>query len=97
MHLLVKIDTRDSYKKFIHSVTSALAVYLRKLKPNLESVFSLRPYTRIVSWGKDFKNALEYLILNKLEAMGLIQSKRDGKIRNKKIANKNVHWQRTSK
>jgi REP element-mobilizing transposase RayT len=38
----------------------------------LPKLFTLRPFTRILSWGRDFKNALDYQILNQMEARGLI-------------------------
>jgi REP element-mobilizing transposase RayT len=34
-----------------------------------------RPYTRIVSWGRDFDGTLSYLKLNSLEAFGFISRK----------------------
>jgi REP element-mobilizing transposase RayT len=37
--------------------------------------WSQRPFTRIVSWGKDFDGTLSYLKLNSLEALGFISRK----------------------
>ncbi|MEZ0391905.1 MAG: hypothetical protein ACAH59_06800, partial [Pseudobdellovibrionaceae bacterium] len=41
-------------------------------KPHLKTLFTLRPFTRLISWGRDFKSVVEYLILNQMEARGLI-------------------------
>ena len=60
IHCLMKIPSRDSYVKFIRALTSRMKVK-----------FILRPFTRILSWGRDFKNALNYLLKNKMEAFGL--------------------------
>jgi hypothetical protein len=35
---------------------------------NLKGLFDLRPYTRILTWGRQFKAVLKYSNLNKLEA-----------------------------
>jgi hypothetical protein len=37
--------------------------------------WSQRPFTRIVSWGKDFDSVLAYVKLNSLEALGFISRK----------------------
>ena len=39
---------------------------------NLTKIFTLRPFTRVVSWGRDFRNALLYHRINILEAFGEI-------------------------
>jgi len=44
----------------------------------LKSIFDLRPYTKILSWGKQFQRVVEYLELNTLEALGLIVRKKKG-------------------
>jgi REP element-mobilizing transposase RayT len=73
IHLLVRIASREHYKAFIRTLTAELIRLLSKTKnKNLKGLFDLRPYTRIVTWGKDFKRAFEYLTLNHLEAWGLI-------------------------
>ncbi len=36
-------------------------------------IFDLRPFTRILSWGRDFKRGLDYQILNQMEALGLVR------------------------
>ena len=37
--------------------------------------WEFRPFSRIVNWGKDFKNCVKYLKLNVLEAFGFIPYK----------------------
>lgn len=73
IHFILKIESRTDYNKFIRSLTAILAKRIRKLKPHLEVIFNLRPFTRILSWGRDFKRGLEYIILNQLEAFGFIR------------------------
>ncbi len=73
IHFILKIESRKDYNKFIRSLTAALAKRIRKLKPHLEVIFDLRPFTRIISWGRDFKRVLEYALLNQMEAFGLVK------------------------
>ena len=72
IHFILKIESRKDYNKFIRSLTAILAKRIRKLKPHLDVIFDLRPFTRIMSWGRDFKRGLDYLILNQMEAFGLV-------------------------
>ncbi len=72
IHFILKIESRKDYNKFIRSLTAVLAKRIRKLKPHLEVIFELRPFTRIISWGRDFKRVLEYALLNQMEAFGLV-------------------------
>ncbi len=76
IHFLIKLQDRRDYVKFVRSLTSILAIKIRKMKPHLKAIFDLRPYTRIISWGRDFKEVLNYQVLNQLEALGLIDRKK---------------------
>jgi hypothetical protein len=42
------------------------------LKNSKVQLWSRRPFTRIVEWGRDFKGVLNYLTQNTLEALGFI-------------------------
>ena len=81
IHLLIKLQERDDYVKFIRSLTSILVQRIKEYFPEIKTVFSLRPYTRIVSWGKDFRNAFNYQILNQLEAWGVVRRRKKAKKR----------------
>ncbi|MEZ0390879.1 MAG: transposase, partial [Pseudobdellovibrionaceae bacterium] len=72
IHLIIKIKERENYNQFIRSLCSILAAKVRARKPHLKTLFTLRPFTRLISWGRDFKSVVEYLILNQMEARGLI-------------------------
>src|SRR5262249_16838225 len=71
IHMVIKLQRRDDYHKFIRALTSLMAAGGRRRR-GLEKVFSLRPFTKILSWGRQFQNALDYQILNQLEALSLI-------------------------
>ncbi|MEZ0391036.1 MAG: transposase [Pseudobdellovibrionaceae bacterium] len=72
IHMIIKIKERENYNQFIRSLCSILAAKVRAQKPYLKTLFTLRPFTRIISWGRDFKSVLNYLVLNQMEARGLI-------------------------
>ncbi|MEZ0390905.1 MAG: transposase [Pseudobdellovibrionaceae bacterium] len=72
IHTIIKIKERENYNQFIRSLCSILAAKVRAKKPHLKTLFTLRPFTRIISWGRDFKSLLNYLIINQMEARGLM-------------------------
>ena len=43
--------------------------------PEGQRFWSQRPFTRVVSWGKDFNSVLAYVKLNSLEALGFLSRK----------------------
>ncbi len=79
VHLLIKLPSRDAYVAFIRTVTSLIVRFVSKVKDmDLKSIFDLRPYTKILSWGKQFQRVVDYIELNTLEALGLIvRAKKD--------------------
>lgn len=78
IHMVIKIKSREDYLKFIRALTSLIAMRAQKA----QKVFTLRPFTRLVAWGKDFENIIQYQILNQLEANGLIsRSKKPYKLK----------------
>jgi len=92
VHLLIRIRDRQDYIKFIRALTSLIATRVRQFQneirngnlgrepcqsdSDLQKIFTLRPFTRIINWGRDFKNALSYQILNQFEALGMISRKK---------------------
>ena len=73
IHLVIQLKDKNDYTRFIRSLTSIMASKIRKVFPCLKEIFTLRPYTRIISWGRQFKNALQYQVINKMESFGLIK------------------------
>ncbi len=63
IHFNMQISTIENYKKFIRALSGILA---KKLKIK----FFLRPYTKILTWGRQFRRVLQYIIQNKEEAKG---------------------------
>lgn len=77
IHLLILIPSRKAYKAFIRTLTALLVRSISKAKgKSLKGLFDLRPFTKVLSWGRQFKKVIEYHTLNDLEAHGLITRKK---------------------
>ena len=75
--MIFMIPSREAYKAFIRTLTAAMVRAISKFAGKaLKGVFDLRPYTRILEWGRDYKNVLNYHDLNDLEARGYITRKK---------------------
>ena len=61
LHICLRISNRDGYRKWIRAVASVLVVQISGLK------WHLRPFTRIGSWGQDFKRVGNYIKKNRTE------------------------------
>jgi len=73
IHALITIPSRQAYLAFIRTLTAGLVRLLSStLGKSLKGLFDLRPFTRILSWGREFTSVRGYLELNQMEALGLI-------------------------
>ena len=71
IHLLIQIPNREGYVRFIRSATSRLVYHLSsQMNQSMRGIFDLRPYTKILTWGRQFLRALDYLSFNNLESIG---------------------------
>jgi REP element-mobilizing transposase RayT len=88
IHFLIQVKDRKDYVRFIRALTSKIVMAVRKALPNLRAkLFTLRPFTRIVSWGKDFENVRAYIVKNFFEANHWTQREK-GQRRKEKHARK---------
>ena len=65
LHLVIGFKHRNLYQYFVSALSGQMAQIL-KIK------WEYRPFTRIIEWGRDFKNACAYVMKNQKEAWGLI-------------------------
>ncbi len=75
IHLLVRPRSRDSLKHFLMSLAGRIAMRVtgaRRGKPFGKRFFDAIPWSRIVEWGKGFRAARAYVVLNASEAAGLV-------------------------
>ena len=64
-HMLIRIPSRQAYGKFIRALTSYLARHLGR------GMWSVLPFSRVVSWGKSYNTVKEYIQMNEREILGL--------------------------
>jgi REP element-mobilizing transposase RayT len=74
IHIVLRAHKRREFRKFMRIIASLIA---RKvlganrnsavLKDSKRRFWDARPWSRIISWGKHFKNAIAYLKLNSIE------------------------------
>ncbi|MGZ5279258.1 MAG: transposase [Pseudobdellovibrionaceae bacterium] len=81
IHFLIRIKSREDYIAFIRALTSLIAQGVKKSKPQFGKIFTLRPFTRILKWGRDLKGVFNYLKLNQMESFGLIHRSKAKKAR----------------
>ena len=68
IHLSLKAPSRELYQRWIRALTSVLTLKIAKLK------WSLPPFTRIASWGRDFKRLINYIRHNRTEGLFLLEA-----------------------
>ena len=84
VHMIIMIPSRDAYKAFIRTLTAAIVRAVSKIAGKvLKGIFDLRPYTRILEWGRDYKNVMEYHDLNDIEARGYVKRAKKSKAKKK--------------
>lgn len=75
LHLVVKLSDEVNYKRWIRHLSSAIVEMISSYtKTKLTEFFTLRPYSRIITWGRQLKSVLHYLNKNKIEALGFRKS-----------------------
>lgn len=87
IHLLLMITNRYSYRAFIKAVSGLIASHVmgqQSFQQFLKSrqlpfvgdggqgFWQYRPFSRVVSWGRDFKKCFKYIEQNILEALGVV-------------------------
>ncbi len=73
LHAVIQIPSREAYRRFIRALAAMMTQISGKTK-----LFTHVPFTRLATWGRDFRNLMNYLTLNDFEAEGV--SKETGRI-----------------
>jgi REP element-mobilizing transposase RayT len=68
MHFVLRFSGRENLKNFLRAFCGQAAQRISGAKGFWEN----RPFTRILEWGADFRNALKYTLQNELETHGVI-------------------------
>lgn len=75
LHLLIKAGNRQTYLRFIKALCGAIALKItgsNKFQALAKGFWDYRPFTRVIESLRGFLTAKDYLLLNQLEAVGII-------------------------
>ena len=75
LHLLILAPDRRALTGFLRVVTGVIArkaLGAERGRKQNQKMWVSRPYSRVLSWGREFTNVLKYIERNVLEAMGRI-------------------------
>ena len=67
-HICLKIASRLIYQKWIRALSGSLALKIQGLR------WKLKPYTRIATWGREFRKIKEYIHFNREEGEFILTS-----------------------
>ena len=71
LHLLVQAKDRDALSGFLRVLSGVIArkvLGIEKGEKAASRMWEARPYSRVLAWGREFKNVLHYIERNVLEA-----------------------------
>ncbi len=72
IHFVIRLRHVNDYSNWIRELTKELVLVISKeTKTKIKSFFTCRPYTRIITWGREFREVLDYLKLNEMEVAGI--------------------------
>ncbi len=75
IHILLKVSDRDAFKRFIRSFSASIAVSIKSQYEYSGPFWQDRPFTRVVTWGREYSGIKEYILLNFKEAVGFVAYK----------------------
>jgi REP element-mobilizing transposase RayT len=74
LHLLVRAKHRSAFQAFLRAfagIAARLVTGARRGRP-VGRFWDLLAYSRILTWGRQFRRVQEYIVQNELEALGVI-------------------------
>jgi REP element-mobilizing transposase RayT len=67
LHLLIQAPSKAHLSNFLRGLTGRIAQLVKAKK----GFWDARPFSRIVSWGRDFKGVARYIGINVAESVGM--------------------------
>ena len=84
IHFQIRVTNRYTWKPFIRGLSAAIAMAVTgaaKTRALKEKFWDARPWTRVSEWGKAYWATNHYIIMNEMEAGGLIPQQPRGQKR----------------
>lgn len=75
LHLVILPRSRRAFQAYVRAISGLIArLTLGAERGSAVGIqfWDARPFTRILQWGKDFRNASRYVLQNTLEAIGFL-------------------------
>jgi hypothetical protein len=75
LHLIILPRSRRAFLGFVRAISGLIARATLKVQRGSAKglkFWDKRPFTRIVSWGREYRDVCDYLLQNTLEAMGFL-------------------------
>lgn len=75
LHFVIQAKTREGFKRFVTAFSGCVAQRMTqswKGKPSEGKFWDCIPFTRILEWGRDLRNTLDYVVQNYLEERRMI-------------------------
>ena len=74
LHITLKLSKQFLWRGFISGITGGIAraVGFKRDNGSRQGFWNSRPFTRLISWGKDYNIVKDYHVLNQLEADGAV-------------------------
>lgn len=73
LHLVLRADSRITFQRFLRTLASRVACVVLQSKKGREKnirFWTKRPYSRVLSWGRELSNVLRYVSRNIKESFG---------------------------
>jgi len=87
-HLILLAPSNDALSNFLRVVSGVISQKLRKLKllpKEIKNLWRSRPWSRILSWGRNYTTAVKYVALNYLESTKQIFRSKNEKVRRQEM------------
>jgi len=75
LHLIVQPRSREAFKCFVRTITGLIAritLGVERGRAKALRFWDAIPFTRILEWGREFRNVSRYVLQNTLEALKII-------------------------
>lgn len=74
LHITLKLSKQFLWHGFISGITGGIAraIGFKRDKGSRQGFWNSRPFTRLISWGKDYNIVKDYHVLNQLEVDGAV-------------------------
>ena len=76
IHLILMARSDEGLSGFLRVISGQVAVKLRAIKfipRNIKQLWKNRPWSRVLTWGRNFTTATRYVALNYLEGVGRLR------------------------